>query len=134
MPVGSKMDLPLARTKPVSDGGNASVITYLRSMGGGERRNSFLQPERGVRRCERNNSADTKVSEEGRGGGAPGARAEIPLQSMEKTMVRQAILLQPIEDDGGADIHLQSVEDPTLEWAGTPSTRLGCPKPHPTWP
>jgi len=30
-----------------------------------------------VRICERNNSADSKVSEEGEGGGAPGARAEI---------------------------------------------------------
>ena len=35
--------------------------------------------KRGVRKCERNNCADTKVSEEGGGGGAPGARAEIPM-------------------------------------------------------
>ncbi|GAB0183028.1 AN1-type zinc finger protein 5-like [Grus japonensis] len=34
---------------------------------------------------------------------------------MEKTMVRQAAPLQPMEDDGGADIHLQPVEDPMLE-------------------
>jgi len=34
------------------------------------------------------NSADTKVSEEVGGGGAPGSRAEIPLQPMEKTVVR----------------------------------------------
>jgi len=47
-----------------------------------------LQPERGVRRCERNNSADTKVSEEGGEGGAPGTRAEIPLQPMKNTMVK----------------------------------------------
>jgi len=26
----SKMDLPLAKAKPVSDGGSASVITYLK--------------------------------------------------------------------------------------------------------
>ena len=74
-----------------------------------------MQPERGVRRCERNNSADTKVSEEGGGGGAPGTRAEIPLQPMVKTMVRQAVPLQPMEVNGGADIHLQPVEDPTPE-------------------
>jgi len=38
-------------------------------------------------------SADTKVSEEGGGGGASGTEAEIPLQPMEKTMVRQAVSL-----------------------------------------
>ena len=74
-----------------------------------------LQLERGVRRCERNNSADTKVSEEGGGGGAPGTGAEIPLQPVVKTMVRQAVPLQPMEVHGGADIHLQPLEDPTLE-------------------
>ena len=63
----------------------------------------------------RNHSADTKVKEEGGGGGAPGARAEIPLQPMLKTMVRQAVPLQPMEVHGGADIHLQPVEDPTPE-------------------
>jgi len=48
-----------------------------------------------VRICEGNNSADTKGSEEGGGGGAPGAGAEIPLQLAEKTMVRQADLCRP---------------------------------------
>ena len=74
-----------------------------------------MQLERGVRICERNNSAGTKVSEEGGGGGAPGAGAEIPLQPVVKTMVRQAVPLQPMEVHGGADIHLQPVEDPTPE-------------------
>ena len=68
-----------------------------------------------MRRCERNNSADTKVREEGGGGGAPGTGAEIPLQPMVKTMARQAVFLQPMEINGGADIHLQPVEEPTLE-------------------
>ena len=69
-----------------------------------------------MRLCERNNSADTKVSEEGGGGeGAPGHRAEIPLQAMVKTMVRQAVALQPMEVNGGADLHLQPVEDSTPE-------------------
>ena len=53
--------------------------------------------------CERNNSADTK-GREGGGGGAPGARAEIPLQPVGKTMVRQAVPLQPMEVQGGADM------------------------------
>ena len=68
-----------------------------------------------MRACKRNNPADTKVSEEGGGGGAPGARVEIPLQPVVKTMVRQVVPLQPMEVHGGADIHLQSVEDPMLE-------------------
>ena len=61
--------------------------------------------ERGVRKCERNNSADTKVSEEGGGGGAPGARAEIPLQPVVQTMVMQVVSLRPMEDHGGVAIH-----------------------------
>ncbi|KAK4833071.1 hypothetical protein QYF61_027733, partial [Mycteria americana] len=61
------------------------------------------------------NDGDTKASEEGGGGGAPGTRAEIPLQPVLKTMVRQAVSLQPMEVNGGADIHLQPVENPTPE-------------------
>jgi len=68
-----------------------------------------------MRLCERNNSADTKVSEEGEGGCTPGAGAEIPLQPVMKTMVRQADSLQSVEVRGGADIHLQPMEDPMLE-------------------
>ena len=73
------------------------------------------QLRRRLRKCERNDSADTKISEEGGRGGAPGARAEIPLQPMEKTMVRQAVPLQPIDVHGGADSHLQPMEDPAPE-------------------
>jgi len=65
--------------------------------------------------CERNNSADTKVSEEGGGAGGPGTRAEIPLQPVEKTVVRQVVPLKPMEVHSGADIHLQPVKDPTPE-------------------
>ena len=39
--------------------------------------------ERRVRICERNNSADAKVSEEGWRGGTPGTGVEIPLQPVE---------------------------------------------------
>jgi len=45
--------------------------------------------------CERNNSADTKVSEEGGAADAPGTGAEIPLQPVEKIKVRQAVPLHP---------------------------------------
>jgi len=65
--------------------------------------------------CERNSSADTKVSAEGGGRGASGAGAEIHLQPMEKTLVRQAVPLQPMAVHGGADIHLQPMENPTPE-------------------
>ena len=68
-----------------------------------------------MRTCVSNNSADTKVSEEGGGGGAPGAGVEMPLQPVVKPMVRQAVPLQPMDVHGGADIHLQPMEDPTLE-------------------
>ena len=40
---------------------------------------------------------------------------EIPLQPVVKTMVRQAVPLQPMEVHSGADIHLQPVEDPMPE-------------------
>lgn len=53
---------------------------------------------RGMRICERNNPEDPKVSEEQVKAGVPGARAEIPLPSAEKTMVMQAVLKQPMED------------------------------------
>ena len=71
-----------------------------------------------MRTCQRNNPADPQVSEEGGGGDAPGAGAEIPLQTVVKTMVRQAVPLQPMEVHGGADIHLQPMEDPTPEQVG----------------
>ncbi|GAB0182854.1 acid sphingomyelinase-like phosphodiesterase 3b [Grus japonensis] len=113
----AKMDLPLAKAKSISDSGSISGITELRR---GKKPQppsaSILQPERGVR-CERNNSADTKVSEGGGGGGAPGARAEIPLQPVEKTMVRQAVPLQPMEDNDGTEI------PPAAH--GRPHTRAG---------
>jgi len=34
---------------------------------------------------------------------------------MEQTIMRQAVPLQPMDFHGGVDIHLQPVEDPTLE-------------------
>jgi len=69
-----------------------------------------------VRICERNNSADPKVSEEGGGEGAPSAGADVPLQPVVQTTVRQAVPLQPMEVHSRADVHLQHVEDPTREY------------------
>jgi len=84
----------LAKAKPISDAGSASVITYLRR--GKKMHKVKLQQEKGVRICERNHSTNTKVNEEGGGGGVPGARAEVPLQPVMKTMVRLAVPLQPM--------------------------------------
>ncbi|KAK4815368.1 hypothetical protein QYF61_001356 [Mycteria americana] len=125
------MDLLLAKAEPISDGHSASVITYLR-RGKKLLHNSNCSWREELRICWINNSADTKVSEEGGGGGAPGTRAEIPLQPMVKTMVRQAVPLQPMEVNGGADIHLQPVEDPMPEHVDMPEG--GCdPVESPCW-
>ncbi|GAB0208746.1 epimerase family protein SDR39U1 [Grus japonensis] len=96
MPAGSKMDSPLTKAELISNSSSASVITFKK----GKKLLCNSSWKRGVRICERNNCADTKVSEEGGGGGAPGTGAEIPLQPVEKAMVRQAVPLQPMEDDG----------------------------------
>jgi len=98
----SKKDPLLAKAEPISKGGSISWITHLRR----QKNCRATIAEEGVRIRERNNSADIKVSEEGGGGDAPGTRAEIPLQPMAKTMVRQAVPLQPMEVHSGADIHL----------------------------
>jgi len=101
VPASSETDPLLPKAKPVSDSGSSSVITYLR------RGKKPCSRERGLRRSERSNSADTKVSEEGGGGGARDAGAEsFPLQSVMKTMVRQVVPLQSMEVHGGADIHM----------------------------
>ncbi|GAB0209503.1 AN1-type zinc finger protein 5-like [Grus japonensis] len=135
MPADSKMDPSLAKAKSNSNGGSASVITYLRRRKKTPNKKNHqeqLQPERGVRICERNNYVDTKVSEEGGGGDAPGTGAEIPLQPMEKTMDKQAVSLQPMEVNSGADIYLQPMEDPTPEQVDAPER--GCdPVGSPCW-
>jgi len=75
VPAGSKTDPPLAKAKPVSDGGSSSVITYLRK--GRKKLGGQMAGRRElVRRYESKNSADTKVSEEGGGGGARDAGAQ----------------------------------------------------------
>ncbi|GAB0183375.1 hypothetical protein GRJ2_000802800 [Grus japonensis] len=117
MPASSKTDPLLAKAEPISDGDSTSGVTQLRR----EKKPVCSSHKRRVRRCERNNSADTKVCEEGGAGGAPGARAEIPLQQpMGKNLVRQAVPLQPMEVHSGADTHLEPMEDFTLEQVEAP--------------
>ncbi|KAJ7414369.1 hypothetical protein BTVI_41252 [Pitangus sulphuratus] len=59
MPASSKIDLPVAKAKPISDAGSTFGITYL---GRRERNPEQLQPERGERICERNNFTGIKAS------------------------------------------------------------------------
>ena len=87
IPASSCMDPLLAKAKPISYGDSASGITYL--WRGGKNLCDFSWGEEWD--CKRSNSADPKVSAEEGGWGAPGAGAEIPLQSMEQTMVRQSV-------------------------------------------
>lgn len=47
-----------------------------------------------------------------RGRGAPGARAENSLQPMEKTMMKQVVLMQSVEDMPEQISMLQPVENP----------------------
>lgn len=71
-------DSPLAMAKMTSNDCSTSAMIYVRS---GE--SCYV---RGVRKCEKNNTAGTQVGAEGGEGGAPGARAEFPPHSMVKTM------------------------------------------------
>jgi len=64
MPACSKMDLLLAKAEPITNGSSASGITWLK-RGKKLLCNSSNSQKREMRLCERNNSADTKVSEEG---------------------------------------------------------------------
>ncbi|RMB98818.1 hypothetical protein DUI87_25037 [Hirundo rustica rustica] len=82
--------------------------------------------KRGVRVCEGNDSADTKVSVEGGAGSAPGAGAEIPLQPLVQPMVRQ-LCPAAMEVSGGAEIRLEQVEaqrKPGNPWEQTPDRDL----------
>jgi len=96
MPDGSKTDPLLAKAEPISDGGHTSVIMYLR-RGAGNLCGGIFHQERGEL-CR------LKISEGG-GGGTSGARAETPLLPVEKTAVRQAVPLQPMEVHSGANTH-----------------------------
>ncbi|PKU49491.1 protein pxr1-like [Limosa lapponica baueri] len=95
MPAISKVDPAMVKSEPINNSGRAPVTTYLR------RGKNCATPAvvRRVRICERINSADTKVRR--RGGHGLGTRADIPLQPVVKTMVRQAVPLQPMEVNGG---------------------------------
>jgi len=102
VPACSKTDPQLPKAGPVSQAGGASVIMCLRK---GKIHCAAAGGERSEKKCERNSPADTEVSEEERGGGAPDAGAEIPLQPVEKIMAKQFVSLQHKEDHVRADTH-----------------------------
>lgn len=80
----SKMYPPLAKAELMSEAGDTSEIRYLRKV-----KNRSVAVVREWVKCVGICSADTKVSAAGGRGGATGARAEIPVQPMVKTMVMQ---------------------------------------------
>ena len=102
----------LLEAPPVSDRANASRLQDGSAPGQGQANqrlcdNIFKKENKRVKKsfCNQReeregvrNSADTKVSEEGGGGGAPDTRAKIPLQPVVKAMVKQAVPLQPMEE------------------------------------
>ncbi|OPJ75572.1 hypothetical protein AV530_004877 [Patagioenas fasciata monilis] len=102
MPASSKTDPPLIKAKPNRDGGGTSVITYLK----GEKKDLLYNrsQKRGVRICERNGSADTKVKTEQRFPCSPWL--DVPLQ--------------PMEIHSGAEIYRQSMEDSTSDQTDVP--------------
>lgn len=78
----SKMDPPLAKAELMSEAGDTSEIRKVK--------NRSAAVVREWVKCVGICSADTKVSAAGGGGGATGARAEIPVQPpLVKTMVTQ---------------------------------------------
>lgn len=77
---GPRMDLLQAKTKPIRNGGSASVIMFQKREGKAKLQQ---QLKRGVRVCGCSSPADIKVSAVWPGD-APG-RAETPLQPMVKT-------------------------------------------------
>jgi len=98
------VDPLLTKAKPNSDVDSTSVMTYLRRKNHTTVEGHFAAGERSE------NSADPKFIEEGGGGGGPGTGEDVPLQPVEKTMVRQAVPLQSMEVHGRADTQLQPGE------------------------
>lgn len=53
-----------------------------------------------------------------RGGGASSAKREIPLQPKDRTMSKQVVILELMEDQSGADTHSAGHEEPHAEAGG----------------
>lgn len=71
--------------------------------------------KRGVRKkWKRSSPADPKT-EARKGRRCLGAKGEIPLQPKDKTMLKQIVILELMEDQSGADIHIAGHEEPQSE-------------------
>ncbi|TRZ19793.1 hypothetical protein HGM15179_007311 [Zosterops borbonicus] len=110
IPAASETDPLLAKVDPRSD-----IYTFLLVMSEmayfRKGKSHCAPPVRGVRTCERNSPADTKVNGEGGEGSTPDAGAGILMQPM----VQQDVQLRPTMVHSKGGIHLQTAEDPTLE-------------------
>lgn len=70
------------------------------------------------RKCEEiKKPADTNISEEGEGEGAPGTEAEIPLQPVERSMVEQVFPCSPLR--GPCQTHVAAHEGPYATYGYT---------------
>ncbi|TRZ07347.1 hypothetical protein HGM15179_019761 [Zosterops borbonicus] len=127
LPQGSPVDEMLVRaTRAEQNSQNAAFMATMHDaikQQGHILAAALTKEESRGRTCERNNYADTKVSEGGRGD-APGIRAEILLHPVVKTMVKQAVPLQPMEIHMDAEVHLQPMEETHTRGVGYP--RRGC--------
>lgn len=68
-----------------------------------------------MRKSETSSSGDINVTEEGREKVLQTLEQKFPCSPLERTVVREAALLQPMELRGGAEIYMQSMEDPMLK-------------------
>lgn len=91
-----------AKAERVSDDSGASVIRYLRK-GLKIQCNSCEREGSKEEKYGRSNPSETPRSVKKEVGGVLGMGAEIPLQPMEKVMVKQFVLLEPMEFHSGAD-------------------------------
>lgn len=93
MTAGSKPDLLLAKSQPISDCGRTSVTILKKREKVAVQQQ--LQSKKGVRICERNYSADVSEGREDCG--------------------KDTVHLQPMDVNGGANIQVQLTKDPTSE-------------------
>lgn len=100
---GSETDRLLSKAEPVSEAAGTLREKCLRR---GKTCCVAIVRERNEAKNQQNSRpAGTKVNEEREGGGAPNTGAEVTLQPMEEAVLRQVVLLQPMEGHIRGDIH-----------------------------
>ncbi|KAJ7423139.1 hypothetical protein WISP_34823 [Willisornis vidua] len=104
------MDVLLAEAEPICGRGRTFWDNIFKKG-----KSCYAKTTRREMRIHEKNRLAAKTSEKGEREGTPGTGAEIPLQPLEKTMVRQAVPPQSMEICGRADIRQQPMEEPRLE-------------------